>query len=435
MLKISPIQYSVTSAEKNINFKVEHQCPQCGAPVLLEEETLFFTCEFCRVRSYILQHRYPRYRLSPSKDIKDDQDFIYLPYWRFKGVHYTCRLSGVEYKFLDISTLALKHRPLNISTTLGFRSQALTLKMVSAKTKGTFLRPLTVRQAMLMADKRLQSSTESSTTLKGDPVFQENIGETTSLIFSPFHIKEGILYDSIINKPAGPADETLMNIQISDTCRPEKEISFLPGLCPSCGWDLEGNPDSIILVCRNCQTLWRSHENRLVKIKFGCATPGDASDVLLPFWKIVADVSPVSLKTYSDLIRLANLPKIPKATTDELPMAFWAPAFKIRPSIFLRLMTQLAIVQPGDTFEKKISSHRLSTVNLPSSEAVESIKIGLGALLKPATQYVPQLSEIKVKLKAVMLVYLPFEQKSHELYHAPSGISININALKLSNNL
>ncbi len=355
MQKIFWIQFIVIVAENIINFKVQHQCPQCGAPAILEEETLFFVCEFCRVRSCISQKGFFRYVFSPHKQIPEDQPLIYIPYWRFKGVQFTCLLKGVDYKFLDISCIAMQHKPPDIPFSLGFRSQALTLKLISSKTRGTFLRPWAFKQTLINMNKQ---------TRPRNTFFQENIGETVSLIYSPFYKKENLLFDGILNKPIGTDADNSINVEPSHICRPEKEISFIPGLCPSCGWNFDGSFDSLVMVCRNCGTLWRTRGSKLVKIKFGCAEPNSEKDVLLPFWKINADISLIDLRFYSDLIQFANLPKVPNPDFNKQVISFWAPAFKIRPKIFLRLITQLAILQPGDDDKSSLGTHKLSTVNL-----------------------------------------------------------------------
>lgn len=408
-------------------YKVQHQCPQCGAPIILDEDTLFFTCEFCRVTSCIAQNGFARYYFSPSKEISADQELIYLPYWRFKGVQFSCRPGNVAHKFLDISRIAMKNRPQTVPASLGLRSQALTLKLISTKTKGTFLRPWAYKQTLVNMDKRLGSNKTN--------VFQENIGETSSLIYSPFYTKNDSLFDGILNKPVGPCKRGEINTDAPNICRPEKEIFFISGLCPSCGWDLEGSSDSLAMVCRNCDTLWRTYQNKLAKIRFGCVKPESETDVLLPFWKIKADVSEITLKTYADLIQLANLPKGPADKFKEQNLFFWAPAFKIRPKLFLRLLVQLMILQPDPTFGKHLGKFRLSTANLPSSEAIETIKVSLGALIKPANLDIAALSKMVVNPSAIELIYVPFKSQAHDLYHPKLGVSINKNALKLSSNL
>lgn len=324
---------------------------------------------------------------------------------------------------------------------LGLRSQSLVLKFITEKTKTTFLRPEAYRRSLFDMDTRFRSDANDKI------VIQENIGETTSLIYSPFFLERNMLFDGILNKPAAPVDPVdpvgpidsihsrQFDIQAYETCQPGKEIFFVPGICPSCGWNLEGHSDSLVLVCTNCETLWRSHGKKLVKIKFGCANPGSNTDVLLPFWKISADISKIDLKSYSDLIKFANLHCADKTGADKSLISFWAPAFKIRPKTFLKLTTQLTVLQPDDTINKQFKKNTLYPVNLPYTEAVESIKITLASLMKPARQYLPLLSESTITPTAVKLIYLPFESKSHELFHPKLGAGINKNSLKLSGNL
>lgn len=325
---------------------------------------------------------------------------------------------------------------------LGLRSQSLPLKFITQRTETIFLKPEAYRRSLFDMDKRFQPDDKV--------IIQENIGERTSLIYSPFFIENDLLFDGILNKPsapfdpansinsvgsANPVDSIQFNIKAYDSCQPGKEIFFVPGICPSCGWNLEGHYDSLVLVCTNCETLWRSHGKKLAKIKFGCANPGSNTDVLLPFWKINADVSKIDLKSHSDLIKLANLHCAERTGSDKSLISFWAPAFKIRPKTFLKLTTQLTVLQPDDTTGKQFKKNTLYPVNLPYTEAVESIKITLSALMKPARKYLPLISESTIAPTAIKLIYLPFESKSHELFHPKLGAGINKNSLKLSGNL
>lgn len=394
---------------------------------MLEEETRLFVCEFCRVRSCISHSRFPRYMFSPSPEIDPDTPLYYLPYWRFKGVRYTCSPTGVTHQFIDISRMAMTHPPNRTAISLGLRSQSLALRLISSETAGTFLTPRDYSQTLAAMDNRFRPGNKTG--------FQEDIGETTSLIYAPFYIRDDLMVDGILNKPVGPVETGESDIRTQQRCRPEKEIHFLPGLCPSCGWDLTGHSDSLVLVCKNCNTLWRSRGKKLARIRFACNRPKNETDVLLPFWQIHADISGLDLERYSDLIRFANLPQLPAPDNDKQTVSFWAPAFKIRPDIFLRLTTQLAVLQPGDTANRQLGDHPLAPANLPSVEAVESIRVTLGALMKPARRYLPQLIASTITPTAIKLVYLPFESKSHELFHPELRVSINKNSLKLSGNL
>ena len=106
--------------EECINFLIEHQCPQCGAPAIMEETDRLFTCEFCRVKSYLVAEDVFRYLL-PSQ-APESKNLLYFPYWRFKGMLFSCAGSGIAHKFVDVSHQAvLSHL---FPNSLGLRSQA-----------------------------------------------------------------------------------------------------------------------------------------------------------------------------------------------------------------------------------------------------------------------------------------------------------------------
>ena len=69
--KTFPIRFFVISAVKNLTpnpWAVELQCPQCGAPVTLEEADRILACAFCRVRLLLIHPGYPQYYLDPYQD-------------------------------------------------------------------------------------------------------------------------------------------------------------------------------------------------------------------------------------------------------------------------------------------------------------------------------------------------------------------------------
>jgi hypothetical protein len=55
---------NIFSTVKKFEFLIEYQCPQCGAPAILTETDRLFTCQFCRVKSYLLPGDYFRYVLA-----------------------------------------------------------------------------------------------------------------------------------------------------------------------------------------------------------------------------------------------------------------------------------------------------------------------------------------------------------------------------------
>lgn len=419
-----------------ISFKVEHQCPQCGAPIVLDEETRFFACEFCRVKSCICAQGFPRYMFARSleamshPDAPEDAHLVFVPYWRFKGLCYTCTPAGMSHRFLDISALALERSFPGLPVSLGVRAQALPLKQITPKTSGRFLRPADMTRVLDQAQQRSFRMAGQT-----DTGFTEHIGETLSLIYAPFYRRSGRLVDAIVNRAVGPLAESNPGLNHLPDCRPEKQTRFVPGICPACGWDLEGASDSLILMCRNCRTLWKPGKQELARIDFRCARPGSKTDVMVPFWRIQARISGLPLSSMADLARLANLPRAILPEWEQQDLFFWAPAFKVRPRIFLGLTSRLTLGQPDPDLDRQIHELTHVPVTLPIHEAVQSIRITLAGLAKPITERLPGLTDLKITPVRATLVYLAFEDQVHDYVHTGLKAGINKNALALASNL
>ena len=368
--------------------------------------------------------------LPAGKNVPEDTQFIYLPYWRFKGVRYFCSVSGVGSRFMDISQSAVTASIEHLPASLGFRSQALPLKLISSETRGTFLKPVSFKESVQNLDRRFSRGKQLS-----KPVFTEDIGEMKSLIYAPFYVKGNRLMDAVLDKPLETRVPEDFSADLHEVCRPEKETVFVPGICPSCGWDLQGHADSLALACKNCNTLWRPHGKRLAKIRFRVFGRQDPHAVYLPFWRVRADLSGLTLSSHADLVNACNLPMVVRPEMEKTELHFWAPAFKIRPKVFLRLSTQLLLAQPDSETEKSLQNREIHPVTLPGSEAVESVRVTLASLLKPARDYLPLLSDATVEPRGLELIFLPFENGPHELFHPDLNIGINRNILALSGNL
>lgn len=243
-----------------MRFSIDHQCPQCGAPAVLEETDRLFECQFCRVRSYLLGGRYFRYRFEP-KSAGGSHEIVYVPYWRFKGMISFTTTEGVEHRIVDISSLAVSSHHFPVS--VGLRSQALKLKFVEPRTEGIFIRPtLPVDKMLDLAQARFRENS------KREIYHSTCIGENLSLIYSPFFLDRK-LYDAVLEKPVTGELPDDFQIEEKDRETPNWPIRFMPVICPDCGWDLDGERDSLTLNCRNCQTGWMATAKGLLKIKFG----------------------------------------------------------------------------------------------------------------------------------------------------------------------
>ncbi len=404
--------------------------------MVLDEETRFFTCEFCRVQSCICPQGFPRYLFARSEnaashpDAPADADLVFVPYWRFKGLRYTCAPSGVSHRFLDISALALEGSFPGLPVSLGVRSQALPLKQITPETSGRFLRPADRKRILDQAEQRSLRMDTSS-----DTGFTEHIGETLSLIYAPFYARNGRLMDAILNRAVGPATDTGFRLADLPGCRPEKQTRFVPGICPACGWNLEGAADSLILICKNCSTLWKPGKLALANVHFRCARPESRTDVMVPFWRIQARISGLALSSMADLARLANLPRAVLPEWDHQEVFFWAPAFKVRPRIFLSLASRVTLGQPAPNMDREIRENVHVPVTLPVTEAVQSIRITLAGLAKPRSERLTELTRLEIKPVRATLVFLAFEDQVHDYVHKGLKAGINKNALALAANL
>ena len=356
-----------------------------------------------------------------------DKQLLFFPYWRFKGMFFSCGPGGIQHRFMDLSHQAVQSRVFPVS--VGLRSQALKLRFVSPDTQGRFLSPtFALDRVMDIFDRRY-------TTGVSKPILHKShIGESLSLIYSPFYAEEK-LYDAILNNAVSANLPDDFDADHLPGGKPEWQIRFIPTLCPSCGWDLEGERDSIVLMCKNCTSMWMGTGNRLKQIRFAHVPSPEIPIVYLPFWRIKADVSGIDLKTYADLVKVANLPKVVQSGWDDIEFRFWALAFKVPPATFMRLATTFTLSQPRGKLETELPEGKVYPVNLPITEAIESLKMTLAGFLKPKERLLSTLPNIQIRALSCLLVYIPFIEKHHDLVHPKYRAAVNKSQLRLSGNL
>ena len=404
---------------------IEHQCPQCGAPAVLKETDRLFACEFCRVKSYLLQNDFFRYMLPNSAP--ENKDLLFFPYWRFKGMLFSCVENGIKHRFIDISHQAVESSYFPLS--VGLRSQALKLNFVTPERKGYFLKPTQPFKGVMNIFKH-----RFSTSLPKPVFHQSHIGEALSLIYSPFYVEDKI-YDAILNKPVTPVLPDDFDAKLFQGGRPGGPINFIPTLCPDCGWDLQGRRDALVLNCKNCNSVWRPATKGFKKLKFAFMPAKEENIIYLPFWRIKADVTGITLNSYADLVRIANIPKAVQKEWEDIKFHFWAMAFKVRPQVFLRLARNMTLAQPQEKLVMELPDARLHPVTLPIEEAIESLTVNLAGFMKPQKDLFPILRDITIKPKSYLLVYIPFIEQYHEFIHPKLHLTINKNQLELASNL
>jgi len=391
----------------------------------MEETDRLFACEFCKVKSYLYAKDVFRYML-PSK-AADSKDLVFFPYWRFKGMLFACAGNDIRHKFIDVSHQAVDSHLFPVS--LGLRSQALKLKFITPETAGLFLEPThTLEQIEQNFDHRFDKS------LPKPVLHHAHIGETISLIYAPFYI-ENRIYDAVLNKPISAGLNGDFDIHQLPSESPKWRIHFIATLCPNCGWDLHGERDSLVLLCKNCTSAWYPVGKKLTKIKFGKHPASQDNVIYLPFWRIRPEISGINLGSYADLIKVANIPKVVQPGWEKIGFRFWAPAFKVRPKIFMQLSKNMTLAQLHNKLAEELPEHRHHPITLPVTEAIESLKVNLASFIKPENRLAEILHAIDITAKGFALAYIPFLEKHHEFIQPDIQFAINKNTLALSGNL
>jgi predicted RNA-binding Zn-ribbon protein involved in translation (DUF1610 family) len=409
------------------SFIIEHQCPQCGAPAELEETDRLFRCGYCRVNSYLTTKGVFRYAIPHHAPA--DKELIYFPYWRFKGMLFSCLPKGIEKRFVDVSQQAIPS--IHFPNSVGFRSQTQKLHFATGEFPGRFLKPRGSLEAFLESvDHRFTSR------LPKPLLHHEHIGETISLLYAPFYLGSNVV-DAVLNEPLNIGHVDAVSSLLSDTESPNWPITFVPALCPRCGWDLAGQKDALALNCTNCNTLWRAKQGKLQELK-AVHVPASSEEencLYMPFWRIQADISHIQLTSKADLIKIANLPQVAQPGWEHIPFYFWSPAFKVTPQKLLSCSTGFTASQPAETLVSGPPSGNLLSVNMPLTEAVQSLKLVLADLIRPKERMIDIISDIQVKARRFLLAYLPFREGHHEFIHDRLNLAINKNMLVHSRNL
>lgn len=403
------------------NFQVEQPCPQCGAPIIIDETDRILACQFCRTRVYLATEDHFRFFLPPQKDIAED--IFFIPYWRVKGLAYTIRPSDIAYKYFDTNFLALESQMLPHS--LGLRPQAMKLKFVGgAGQTGRYL--ASSRKSTQSLLERYQNCTENR---NNQEIF---IGETKSVIYAPVYFARDQLFDAILKKPLLNPSASAQIRPLLEESQPEIwQVEFVPLLCPNCGADLPGEKDAMILFCSNCNSAWNPSARHVPRVSFSTWQQQGEGLIYLPFWQMKVKVTGLQLDTYADLIRVANLPKVPSDIWARTPFYFQIPAFKVQPALFLRWCRQMTAQPAATALSDWLPSGKIYPVTLPLPEALESSMITLASLMADKRHLLEVIAPLRLELEDSTLVLHPFSISARELIHAEWGFSMDIASLNL----
>lgn len=410
-----------------MGYGVQQECPQCGAPISLEETDRLISCPFCNVQSFIANTDTFHFIL-PARNTSEN--IIYAPYIRFKGSVFSCEKDKVDYRILDVTHPAFSHACL--PSTLGFRPQTQKLHFSGPDFHGSFLPcQITLDEALDRVNKNpLRRSPELS-------LHTTHIGESFSIIYLPLKYTGGELHDMVTDSPLGKVSEDDPLFSASNE-GPKWQPVFLATLCPSCGWNLKGEKDSLVLFCNNCDTAWETKGSSLGPVAFQtCFATGTDSKktLLLPFWRLTVEGKGVDLHSFADFMRLTNQPRIIKPEWKQTKLSFICPAFKITPKSFLRLAGQMTLSQHKFSLGQAVLPAPSHPVNLPESEARESLKIILASTAVAKKNLMPLIPQIDFNIVLTKLLLIPFKDNGQGYYQEDLEIEVNKNALQFGRHL
>ena len=411
---------------------ITQPCPSCGAEIRINENSRLIRCEFCEVKNYRIHQRLPRYVL-PAKlpPHIDYSQLLYVPYLRFKGSIYFCQGDRVRHKLIDTTRVghSIQHLPIS----LGLRPQAMAIAPVTEQLQGRFV-PQDVKGETILTE-AAKLTTLFDKDKKSIVQHRAFIGETVSRIYLPIYESKGRMIDGITHNQLGNASSNPKTKRMLDFDK-NWEPRFLSTICPGCGDDLQGEMNSLVLHCENCNATWLEEKGRFVRVKHQ-VMPTNSRDVqYLPFWHLHVEGSEgrgISLSSFADFIQLTNQPVVVNARHREHALAFLIPAFKLNPEAFLHTARNVTLLQhslPQSSATLKVKNGLRYPATLPYSEAIQALKTVIAASAVNARRIMQLLPGLQFSVKGIYLQYIPFKPSCHDWIEENTGFSISSAALR-----
>jgi len=421
---------------------IAQSCPSCGASLILHEDDRLIICEYCNVASYRVTEVL-RYHLPASqKENIDPADILYVPYVRLKGTLLSIDVSGVQHEIVDTTQAAVAATGLPAS--LGLKAQAMTLAPVVGATVGKFAkRQFPVKTVFSQALKLSRIFTEK----RADMVVLDRqfIGETISLIYQPYALRDGKLFDAVNGRLVGRTAALpglLANAKESES---SWEPRFISTICPECGGLLQGEADSLVLKCLNCMQRWGENDGHFRPVDYTVTVASDTGCRYLAFWEIALG-SGSELATYADYLRFTNQPVVVQEKHERLPLKIFIPAFKVNPKVFMQLASQMTMSQLKLAAVPVLAAHAGSEmldgpaekhypVTLGMQEAVQSARAVIAMTTIDKKRSLPHIKKLKLSYAGVRLNYFPFAELSHDYVQETTRATVSRAALRYGRKL
>lgn len=404
-----------------MDLRIEQACPQCGAPVELAETDRLLTCTFCGVRNHLEGRRPFRYVLPSARSA--DRGLLYAPYLRFKGTIFLVSGETISHRVVDTTQAA--HPAAFLPPSLGVRPQAMRLRRLDPDVEHRYLEQSLAASAVLAKAALVSNQTGQA---GRDLLHRAYIGESLSCLYLPLTRRRDTLVDAITGQRlAGPQE--LVGLSAQPFQEPWR-VRFRASLCGRCGGPLDGTADSRVLTCANCHSAWSFVDQGLAAVDWQIVPGGPGTALYLPFWQLFGRIPALEITTYADFVVRTNQPFLPRTEWRERPMSLWAPAFKLRPKIFLQAGRQATIGQHQLRPQAGRVRAGLFPATLPASEALQAAKILLAASTTSPRLVFPLLPRVRLVDPVSRLVYLPFVDKGHDWLQPETGVAIGKNILR-----
>jgi predicted RNA-binding Zn-ribbon protein involved in translation (DUF1610 family) len=401
-------------------WEIDHQCPQCGAPVIIEETDVLFSCPYCKVKLLMAGHDAVSYYLGEPAP---DGETLFLPYRRNTGVDIRCTSTEITSSLVDKTSLA-SSLPF-LPRSLGVRTQALRLKFLTKETKGRFVIPNGAAEDHHLAESRQAILPGyAAAGLTASAAIRRFLSRASSFIYNPFRLLDDDVYDAISAEIVGrfDANHTLDGLSFG---QPPVHLAFIPAACPNCGTDLNGDKESVALPCRNCGILWEATETGLVERPFLSLPHRSGETTYLPFWWIRAAVKGIDEALYTDPFK-----SIPPRSAGRLiafdDFRFLIPAFFLNPVLFLRLSERATLWQPAKEEVNNEADHDtwLYPVTLSACQAAKLLPIILSSVITRTENALVSVVRGSLEPAQTTILFIPFTRTAAELLHEEMKVGL-----------
>lgn len=366
----------------------------------MEESDHLLACPYCGVRHAVCFPSLPSYVLKQQKTFPGQ---FLVPYLRLRGSIFTCAEGSITTRVADLSIRAIPLEAAPIS--LGIRPQGVA--MAFPRPDMVYLVPsLDMKVVVERALKKDSRERAFHRTL---------VGEVASVVYLPLLLEGERLIDGVSGRETGRVVKGRKILDEFPAGVPPAGPRLLPAVCPQCGWDLDGQGKSCVLLCKGCLKAWEIGPSGFSEVACLFGSCPEGPDQYLPFWRMTLDVSPP----------LDADPECPGGRA-----TIWIPGFKLRPDLFLKAACRLSgaphyTPRPGD-----IKKAETFPVTLPRLEGLEAARPVIYELTRRKRAVGLALSGMEISPLAFELWYLPFSATGHDLNCLCLPVTINRSNLR-----